>query len=130
MKIPTGQQKIGKVTFESGPWPGLVFHDIWPDWSEYSFLVIELGLDDPSPLDIHVRVHDRIHSLGNQPYDDRFNMTYTLENGSQVIRIPLGVIRAAPRTRQLDLSRIHGVVLFATRAETGRMFELVEIRLE
>jgi len=127
---PSGRQKIGEVTFESGPWPGLIFHDMWPNWSDYSFLVIELAIDGSQPLEIHIRVHDWIHTLGSQPYNDRFNLSYTLQNGSQITRIPLDEIRAAPSNREMDLSRIHGMVVFATRAEAGRSFELVEIRLE
>lgn len=127
---PTEKQKIGKVTFEDGSWPGLVFHDLWPDWSEYAFLVIELAMDGTRPLGINIRVHDSIHAQGSQPYEDRFNLSYTLGNGTQIIRIPLTEIRDAPRGRQMDLTEINGVVIFATRAEAGSVFDLAEIRLE
>lgn len=127
---PTVEREIGKVTLESGSWPGLIFHDLWPDWRDYSYLIVELATDDENSLEIHIRVHDENHSRGNQPYDDRFNMTYNLKYGTRVIRIPLDEIRDAPRDRQMDLSRIHGIVIFATRAETGRKFDLIELRLE
>lgn len=126
----TGTRKIGQITLEEGAWPGIVFHDVWPDWSSYSALVIEFGLDRDTPLDIHIRVHDRTHKLGDQPYKDRFNMTHELRPGLHVLRVPLEKILNAPQNRQMDLSRIDGIVIFCSPSNVGRSFQLAEIRLE
>ncbi len=126
----TSARKVGQITLNDGAWPGVVFHDVWPDWSTYSSLVIEFGLDGDSSLDIQIRVHDRAHKLGDQPYKDRFNMTHELRPGFHVLRVPLEKILNAPQNRQMDLSQIDGIVIFCSPTDTGRSFQLAEIRLE
>lgn len=127
---PTASRKVGQVSLHDGAWPGLIIHDIWPDWRNYSFLIIHLALAEEEPLDINIRVHDRWHKLGDQPYSDRFNMTLAMQPGQHRLRIPLEKIRSAPQERQMDLSKIDGIVLFCSPKDAGRQFELLEIRLE
>jgi VanZ family protein len=127
---PVTGKRLGIITLEEGAWPGLLFNDIWPDWREYSALVIELSLEGSAPLEINVRVHDRAHKLGEQPYKDRFNLSYELQPGRHTLRIPLEQIRNAPKGRQMDLSDIEGIVIFCSANNAGRQFQLVEIRLE
>lgn len=123
-------KKIGIITLEEGAWPGILFNDVSPDWRGYSALVVELGLEGNAPLKINVRVHDRAHKLGKQPYKDRFNLSYELQPGRHTLRIPLEQIRNAPKDRQMDLSDIEGIVVFCSANNAGRQFQLVEIRLE
>jgi hypothetical protein len=130
VKLPSGNEVVGRVSLTDGAWPGLIIHDIWPDWSPYSELVVDLHLDAEAPLEIHFRVHDKQHQVGEQPYNDRFNLTRELQPGRQTLRIPLEQIRIAPRDREMDLSQIAGMVLFCSTGQAGRDFQLVEIRLE
>jgi len=130
VKSTSGDEVIGHVTLEGGAWPGLIIHDIWPDWSSYSELVIDLFLETEKPLQIHFRVHDQQHQVGEQPYSDRFNMTRELRSGRHTLRIPLETIKNAPADRQTDLSNIAGIVIFCSRKEVGREFELISIKLQ
>jgi len=34
-------QLSGQITLNEGAWPGIIFHDIWPDWRDYSALLVE-----------------------------------------------------------------------------------------
>ena len=119
-----------KVSLNDGAWPGLIFHDIWPDWRPYTTLIVQLGLTDDIPLSVNIRIHDGLHRLHDQPYHDRFNMTYELQPGFHTLRIPIEQILNAPMTRQMDLSQIDGIVIFCSRRQAGRTFHLTEIRLE
>ncbi len=127
---PANAQKLAKITLNDGAWPGVTFHDIWPDWRSYSTLIIEFGLEGDAPLDVNVRVHDRKHRLGDQPYGDRFNRSLTLRQSRYTMRIPLEDIRDAPKGRQMNLSQIDGIVIFCSSKNVGRSFQLLEIRLE
>jgi len=127
---PPVNQKIGQVSLHNGVWPGLIIHDIWPDWRPYSMLIIDLALAGEEPLDINVRVHDRLHKQGDHLYSDRFNMTNVMQPGRHTLRIPLEKIRHAPKERPMDLSHIDGIVIFCSQKDAGRQFELLEIRLE
>lgn len=120
----------GIITLEEGAWPGLIFNDIWPDWRNYSALIVEFGLEGDAPLEINIRVHDRAHKLGGQPYNDRFNLSYELNPGRHTLRIPLERIRNAPKSRHMEMSQIEGIVIFSLAGQVGRQFQLVEIRLE
>lgn len=125
-----GSRKVGHITLGDGAWPGIIFHDVWPDWRAYSTLLIELGLDGDAPLDVNVRVHDRHHTLSDQPYNDRFNMTLALQPGYHTLRVPLEKVRDAPGKRPMDLSQIDGIVIFCSPKDAGRAFQLSGIRLE
>ena len=127
---PTTGKTTGIITLEEGAWPGLIFHDVWPDWRDYSTLVVELGLEGDAPLEINIRVHDHVHKLGDQPYNDRFNLSYELQPGRHTLRIPLEQIHNAPKGRRMDLSQIEGIVVFCSSEHAGRQFQLLEMRLE
>mgnify|MGYP001823314721 CR=1 FL=1 len=120
---------VGHIELQRGSWPGLIIHNIWPDWTEYSELVIDISVPGTTSLDIHVRVHDRAHNAGEQPYNDRFNKTWSLPAGSHELRIPLEEIQSAPVGRAMNLSQIDGIVIFCTRHEAGRTFTLHRIFL-
>jgi hypothetical protein len=99
-----------RVRLLEGPYPGLDFIELQPDWSEYSTLVVDLTNPTPLTLRLVLRVHDTRHT--NQP-EDRFNKRIELPAGSRtVIRIPLREIAAGPQARRLDLHQIAGLILF------------------
>ena len=123
-------QLSGQITLNEGAWPGIIFHDIWPDWRDYSALLVEFHLDGDKPLDVNIRIHDQDHRLGEQPYDDRFNKAIRLLPGHNTLLIPLEEIRDAPAKRKMDLSQIHEIIIFGTRNEAGRAFQILEIRLQ
>jgi VanZ family protein len=108
-------------------WPGIAFNDPWPHWEAYEAFVVEIENTGSQVLPVTVRVHDRAH---NQDYSDCFNGRYELAPGRHRLSIDLDEIRAAPANRDMDLSAIDGVVIFATAREAGREFLLHAIRLE
>lgn len=125
-----GNRNVERATVGTGPWPGLVFHDLWPSWEEYSALVIELESDNSMPFELNVRIHDQSHAQSGQQFGDRFNLMYVLEPGSHTVRIPIDDIRYAPRHREMDLSDIHGLVIFSNQEAAGMSFVIHTIRLE
>ncbi|MDH3416705.1 MAG: VanZ family protein [Gammaproteobacteria bacterium] len=119
-----------EVSLGDGPWPGIIFHDLWPNWEPYSNLTIEIENPGAEPLPVNIRVHDRAHRDGDQPYGDRFNRSADLAPGTQTIRIALADIQSAPSGRQMNMAEIDGLVVFCTQQESGRKFVLHNIRLE
>ncbi len=81
-------------------------------------------------MTVNIRVHDRVHRRGSQPYSDRFNLNTNLEPGREVIRISMDTIRRAPDSREMNMTEIDGLVVFVTRSEAGRSLVLHSIRLE
>jgi len=119
-----------EVSLGDGPWPGIIFHDLWPNWEPYSALVIEIENPGTDFLPVNIRVHDRAHRDGDQPYGDRFNLSVNLAPGTQTIHVTSVDIQGAPAGRQMNMAEIDGLVVFCTQQESGRRFVLHEIRLE
>lgn len=129
IESPSGGETVGWVSLNEGAWPGLVIHDIWPDWRNHSELVVDLLLDTDSPSQINFRVHDRKHQAGEQPHNDRFNVSFTLPPGRHTVRIPLETLKHAPMGRQMDLANIAGIAIYCSKKEAGKKFGLISIRL-
>jgi len=127
---PDTNSVVAEILLKDGAWPGIIFHDIWPNWQPYTALIFDIDNPDDDPLPLGVRVHDVTHSRGDQPYRDRFNRMLELAPGPNTIRIPLDEIRTAPAGREMNMSEIEGLAIFATRAEAGRRFQLREVFLE
>ena len=118
-----------QITLGEGPWPGVSYHDLYPDWTGYTRLSVEIGIEGDVPLDVGLRVHDAAHR-DNPVFTDRFNRTYTLEPGRHGLQIPIDEIRNAPRGRQMDMERIAELIVFSTNDNAGRTLRLFSIRLE
>ena len=119
------------IRLDDGPWPGVLFHDLYPSWDDYGALVIELENPESTALDLNLRVDDEAHRFGgNQRYSDRFNLQFELPPGKKTLRIPLADIAEGPADRKMDLSSIDGMVIFAIRKNAGRTFVIHGIRLE
>ncbi len=130
VELDEDKRTWAEITLGDGAWPGIIFHDLWPDWSSYDALVLELKPVDSRPLDINIRVHDREHTRYDQSYSDRFNMRITLEKEVQILRIPVQAIANAPSSRAMDMTQIAGLVVFCSPDHAGRAFLMTDIRLE
>jgi hypothetical protein len=106
-----GEQAM-HVELLDGPYPGLDFIELRPDWSGYSTLAVDLTNPTALPLQFVLRVHDAAH---NYESTDRFNRRFELSPRTrQIIRIPLQDVAAGPSTRELDLRNVAGMIIFRT----------------
>jgi len=117
------------ILLKDGPWPGIIFHDVWPKWEPYDALVIGIENPESDAIFVNIRVHDRDHRAVKK-FGDRFNRRIELAPGFQTIRINITDIRDAPSGRQMNMAEIDELIVFATKQESGRRFVLHEIRLE
>ncbi len=53
-----------EISLKDAPWPGIVFHDLWPDWESHTTLLVAIENPEAKPLPINIRVHDREHRAG------------------------------------------------------------------
>jgi hypothetical protein len=111
-----------------GPWPALSVVEVWPDWSAFTALTIEVSNPGRDPLTLQLRVNDRLH---NHQYGDRFNATFLIEAGAhESLRVPLNQIRAAPAGRAMDMTHLNSIVLFQDGSQPVYAYKLYGIRLE
>ena len=118
---------VARLTLKPGNYPGVSIVEPGADWSGYSTLCLDLFSPHTRPIGLVLRIHDDRH---NQAYPDRFNRTLTLKPGDNRIRIPLRDVIQAPAGRELDMTRIAGLMLFAVDIEESLRLYPGVIRLE
>jgi hypothetical protein len=105
------------------------FRNLYPNWRNYSTLSIDMDVLNNLPFQLTVRVHDKAHLKGSQPYSDRFNKQFDLYPGRNTIEIPLREIESGPTKRLMDLSRVDGLVLFSNQDEKEHTVRLNRVWL-
>lgn len=93
-----------------GGYPGLSLDYFPRDWSDMRALRLLIVNPEATPLDITVRIDDAQH---DQRYEDRFNRAFPIQPGMNQLEIPLADVRTAPRDRELDLTRVASLIMFA-----------------
>lgn len=106
-----GQYSL-KVLLLSEGYSGASIDEFPADWQGFDFLQFDVW----SPLlslPVTVRLHDKLHVMGEQHYNDRFNRRYQLEKGWNRIIIDLNDVLRAPKGRSFKLSEVEGLGLFS-----------------
>jgi hypothetical protein len=118
---------VGHLTFSPGKYPGLAIVEPAPDWSGYDRLVFEAYSERADPVQLVLRIHDIHH---NNAFRDRYNHPVTIAPGRNRVVIPLADVRAAPEGREMDLTAIRGLALFALSPPVPFSLYLDAFRLE
>jgi len=124
---PKGVPLAARLTFRSDRPALLVFRSPYPDWSGYERLVLTTfsELDRPVQLRFKIVDEERLPSLG-----DVFRDVLTLEPGVNRILIPLSRVRDLPSGREMDMTRVHRIVLSAVEASEPFSVWVDDLRLE
>jgi hypothetical protein len=121
-------EQATRILFARGTWPALQLLEPYADWRGYSSLAIDVTNPDEQAMQVTVRVQDEQH---NNEHADRFNRSFQIPARTRtVIAIPLAAIRAAPKGRELDMSRIENVVIFSKRMRPPREIYVSRIWLQ
>ncbi len=117
-----------RVQPEKGRWPGLALEKVWPDWRDYTSLVIDLSNTGTQAFWILVRIDDR---RPDPHYRDRYNQQFELAPMSRrVIRIPVAEIQAAPTGSKMDIEHMQRILLFEDGSTSCFPFYVNSMRLE
>lgn len=122
-----GVTSAALLSFEPVPFATFKLVEPYPDWTGYQRLRLVAQSEFDRPIDLVLRVHDRRH---NQEYSDRFNRTLTFQPGINEFTIPLAEIRSAPVSREMDLSAIRRLSLFAVAPKQRFSLYLLELSLD
>lgn len=118
---------VGHVMFYPEKYPGIRIDEPYPDWRGFSHFRVEVYSELPVAQSLAIRIDDAHHT---HEYADRFNQAITISPGLNHIHILLDDIRHAPLDRELDLSAIKSVTLFAIRPPEEFSLYLDDMRLE
>ena len=120
-------RRLAGLRMEPGIFPGVSIIEPYRDWTGYESLVLAIYSPEPSPVDLVLRVHDRAH---NQNHSDRFTRQFSIQQGENRFRVRLAEIEAAPAGRNMNMSQIAGVILYATDISRPLTLYLEALRLE
>jgi hypothetical protein len=120
-------RQVGRITFGPYRFPGVIFKEPYPDWSDYGHLALDLYSEEDRVIDLVLRIDDE-HC--NDFVEDRFNWRMKLPPGRHSLRISLEEVRSAPEDRELDLTAIKAMILFAVVPEKGTRLYLAGMKLE
>lgn len=104
--------QVASIRFEPTEYPGIHLIEPFPDWKDYSYFCFSLYSSVDSTLQLSLRIEDIFH---NYEHKDRFNEIITVESGPNRYRINLDRLRRAPAGREMDLTNIAAVMLFASK---------------
>ena len=93
----------------------------------YSYFKLDIFSELPTTQLVTIRIDDLHH---NNEYTDRFNKSVTIAPGLNHIQIPIDDIRLALVGREMDLSAMKAVLLFAVNPPEEFMLYVDSIRLE
>lgn len=114
-----GRGDFSEVELQPAQYPGVEMIEPVADWSAYHRLTLVIHSSQQTPFELVLRIHDAAH---NQQFSDRFNRRLQVLPGDNQFHIDLDAVRQAPAGREMDLTQIAGIALFAVNLRQHRRF--------
>jgi len=114
------------VTLTTAKYSGANLKYFPEKWEPYTWFEFSVYNPSMEPLTLICRIHDKDH---NNEYNDRFNRSYLFAHGWNSVQISLEEIREAPEGRQMDLTRICSVTIFAVQLPHSRHIRIDDLKL-
>ena len=126
--VYTGKHAM-RVSLDTTLYSGVNLKYFPGDWTGFSQFQCSIFNPEKNPLTITCRINDLAHIRGSQHYEDRYNDSFQLPQGWNTITIDLEDVKNAPVDRIMDMRRIRGVGIFATRLPQPRVIYIDDVRL-
>lgn len=110
---------VGRMFCQPTPRSGFAINHVYPDWSNYDFLQLQLYFDDRAPGLFYVQVED---AEFQGTVADRYTFQSEISPGHNLIEVPLDSAGQLPSGRPLDLGQIKIVYFFT--ADTTRTYQI------
>jgi len=121
--------KLLKLSLTTDQYSGAALDYFNGDWTSFHRLNVSLYNPDASPIQIICQIHDLQHADGHEEYEDQFNHGFLLLQGWNHIEINLDEVEHSPADRDMDMSRIRRLALFAVSLPEPRVLYLDNLRL-
>ena len=108
-----GQSSL-KVVLNTSLYSGVSLKHFPGNWLQYKYLQLNIFNPDDEPIKVTCRINDIWHTQGNQDYDDRFNQSFSLVKGWNLITVPLEQVANAPKGRKMELDKVQELGIFVT----------------
>ncbi|MBN2365436.1 MAG: VanZ family protein [Calditrichaeota bacterium] len=118
-----------RVLLTTEKYSGIFLKYFPKDWSEYNYLKFSIYNTENEHIQITCRIHDRLHVMTGEKYEDRFNKRFKLIPGWNHISISLDEVREAPLNRRMQLDDIFGFGLFSVELKKPVEIYIDDVRL-
>ena len=116
-----------KVMLPSGQYPGINFEDIQEDWSNSTYLRMDVFNPSNETLKFHIRIDDNISGW---EYANRFDVNFKLNQGANCVSISTDSMKTNIHHRPLNLKKIKRMMVFIPNNPSKRELYIDHIRLE
>lgn len=122
-------RKLLKIFLTTDRYSGVALKHFDGIWKSFSTLEINLYNPDITPLQITIRINDRKHNDGYEEYEDRYNRSFKLVPGWNLLEINLDEVMYSPADRVMDMSHISGFGFFTVSLPSPRTIYLDKVQL-
>lgn len=120
-----------KVELQPGIYANIFFAPLPRNWQGFRTFELAIYWPENEPRTVNIRLHDIEHELNSEkPSNDRFNHSYVLASGWNLLTINLQSVTNAPDTRSLDLANMHSLGIFFTRQQQPGWIVLDALQLK
>ncbi len=123
------QERLLQLALTADRYSGIALKYFDGNWTAFRTLKISIYNPDINPLQITCRIHDLWHEDGNEEYEDRYNRSFPLVQGWNLIEIDLAEVKQSPADRNMDMSRIRGLGIFVVSQTESKVLYLDTVRL-
>ncbi len=123
----SSEDLVGLIMFYPMKYPGIRLEEPYPDWQGYTYLRFDMYSELSHSQPIGIRIDDTYRT---EAFNNRFNRRIMILPGINHIQIPLEDIRQAPESREMDLSTIRRMLLFAVNPAKQFTLYFDNLRLE
>ena len=117
------------INMTPGGFSGAILNDLPADWRSFDGLELVLWNPNPQPLMLTLRINDRQHEETGAAYSDRFNKRLALSPGRNRVTLPLNTVATAPENREMNMSQIRRLMIFASDLATPKRVCLKSLQL-
>lgn len=118
-----------EAEFLPGRYSTIYLQQFIRDWSQQQKL--KLTIYNPGePVKIVLKIYDQRHIQNGLPFSDRYNKSFHLKPGQNLLSIPLSEVSRAPENRLMDLHHVKEISLFTTSLKQPHKLYLTKISLD
>ena len=126
----TSDSRLLKIPLTTDRYSGAALKYFDASWKSFRTLKISLYNPDTTQLQITVRINDRQHNDGYEEYEDRYNRSFKLVPGWNLLELDLDEVKYSPADRVMDMNDISGLGLFTVSLSTPRILYINEVQLK
>ena len=120
-----------KISLEQNkPYSGITFDRLYPDWSGYKHLTFDIYNPEASAFTMSLRINDAQHQINGWHDMDRYNARFVVNPGWNHLVFSLKEVQQGPAHRQMEMTAITHLVIFASQIPTAQYIYLDNVHLE